>query len=106
MVAFEQFGRSAIRLMMGKPLADKPSVEAIMDDPIRNFDGRRVYARVQVYRDESGELRARSTGNQSSGVLSSMAHANGLAICPDDIGMIKAGEVARVEMLDWPDDIF
>ena len=22
------------------------------------------------------------------------------------IGMIKAGEVARVEMLDWPDDIF
>jgi molybdopterin molybdotransferase len=106
MVAFEQFGRSAIRLMMGKPLADKPSVEAIMDDPIRNFDGRRVYARVQVYRDESGELRARSTGNQSSGVLSSMARANGLAICPDDIGMIKAGEVARVEMLDWPDDIF
>ena len=106
MVAFEQFGRSAIRLMMGKPLADKPSVEAIMDDPIRNFDGRRVYARVQVYRDESGELRARSTGNQSSGVLSSMAHANGLAICPDDIGMIKVGEVARVEMLDWPDDIF
>jgi molybdopterin molybdotransferase len=106
MVAFEQFGRSAIRLMMGKPLADKPSVEAIMDDPIRNVDGRRVYARVQVYRDESGELRARSTGNQSSGVLSSMAQANGLAICPDDIGMINAGEIARVEMLDWPDDIF
>ena len=106
MVAFEQFGRSAIRLMMGKPLADKPSVEAIMDDPIRNFDGRRVYARVHVYRDEAGELRAKSTGNQSSGVLSSMAQANGLAICPDDIGMINAGEIARVEMLDWPDDIF
>ena len=106
MVAFEQFGRSAIRLMMGKPLADKPSVEAVMDDPIRNFDGRRVYARVHVYRDESGGYRAKSTGNQSSGVLSSMAQANGLAICPDDIGMINAGEIARVEMLDWPDDIF
>ncbi|MEE8046076.1 MAG: gephyrin-like molybdotransferase Glp [Dehalococcoidia bacterium] len=106
MVAFEQFGRPAIRLMMGKPQVDKPSVEAIMDDPIRNFDGRRVYARVYVYRDESGVYRARSTGNQSSGVLSSMAQANGLAICPDDIGMINAGETAKVEMLDWPDDIF
>jgi molybdopterin molybdotransferase len=106
LVAFEQFGRSAIRLMMGKPLADKPTIEAIMDDPIRNFDGRRVYARVHVYKDENGNYRAKSTGNQSSGVLSSMALANGLAICPDDIGMIDAGEIAKVEMLDWPDDIF
>jgi molybdopterin molybdotransferase len=106
MVAFEQFGRSAIRLMMGKPEAEKPSVEAIMDDPIRNHDGRRVYARVHVYRDDSGVYRARSTGNQSSGVLSSMSLANGLAICPDDIGMIGVGEITKVEMLDWPDDIF
>jgi molybdopterin molybdotransferase len=106
MVAFEQFGRPAIRLMMGKPQVEKPSVEAIMDDPIQNHDGRRVYARVHVYRDDSGVYRAKSTGNQSSGVLSSMAQANGLAICPDDIGMINAGEIAKVEMLDWPDDIF
>ncbi len=106
MVAFEQFGRPAIRLMMGKPMTEKPTIEAIMDDPIHNHDGRRVYARVHAYRDENGVYRARSTGNQSSGVLSSMALANGLAICPDDIGMIDAGETARVEMLDWPDDIF
>jgi len=38
--------------------------------------------------------------------LSSMAIANGLAICPDDIGMIDVDEIAKVEMLDWPDDIF
>jgi molybdopterin molybdotransferase len=106
MVAFEQFGRPALRLMLGKPLADKPTIEAIMDDPIRNHDGRRVYARVHAYRDVNGGYRAKLTGNQSSGVLSSMALANGLAICPDDIGMIDVGEIARVEMLDWPDDIF
>ena len=106
MVAFEQFGRSAIRLMMGKPEASKPTIEAVMDDPIRNHDGRRVYARVHVYLDDNGEYRAKSTGNQSSGALSSMARANGLAICPDDIAIIDVGEIARVEMLDWPDDIF
>lgn len=106
MVAFEQFGRPALRLMLGKPLADKPTIEAIMDDPIRNHDGRRVYARVHAYRDGNGVYRAKLTGNQSSGVLSSMALANGLAICPDDIGMIDVDEIAIVEMLDWPDDIF
>jgi len=106
MVAFEQFGRPALRLMMGKVQAEKPSVEAVMDDAIHNYDGRRVYARVHAYRDASGVYHARLAGNQSSGVLSSMAKANGLAICPDDIAMIDVGEIARVEMLDWPDDIF
>ena len=106
MVAFEQFGRPALRLMMGKVQAEKPSIEAVMDDPIHNYDGRRVYARVHAYRDDAGVYHARLAGNQSSGVLTSMAHANGLAICPDDVAMIGAGEIARVEMLDWPDDIF
>ncbi|MCH7969991.1 MAG: molybdopterin molybdotransferase MoeA [Chloroflexi bacterium] len=106
MVAFEQFGRPALRLMMGKVPAEKPSIEAVMDDPIHNYDGRRVYARVHAYRDEAGVYHARLAGNQSSGVLTSMAQANGLAICPDDVAMIGAGEIARVEMLDWPDDIF
>ena len=106
MVAFEQFGRPAMRLMMGKPQVEKPSIDALMDDRINNYDGRRVYARVHVYVDDTGAYRAKLTGNQSSGALSSMAMANGLAICPDDIGMIDVDEIAKVEMLDWPDDIF
>ncbi len=106
MVAFEQFGRPALRLMMGKVMAEKPSIEAVMDDTIHNHDGRRVYARVHAYRNAEGVYHAKLAGNQSSGVLTSMAHANGLAICPDDIAMIGVGEIARVELLDWPDDIF
>ena len=95
-----------MRLMMGKPQVEKPSIDALMDDPINNYDGRRVYARVHVYVNDAGAYRAKLTGNQSSGALSSMAMANGLAICPDDIGMIDVDEIAKVEMLDWPDDIF
>ncbi len=106
MVAFEQFGRPAIHLMMGRSELQKPSIEAILDDPVNNFDGRRVYARVVVYRAESGELRARSTGTQSSGALTSMSAANGLAICPDDVAKIEAGETVTVEMLDWPEAVF
>lgn len=105
LVAFEQFARPAIRKMMGKELTPRPTVQAILDDPVNNYDGRRVYARVVVYR-ENGEYRARLTGNQSSGVLTSMARANGLAICPDDRSRLEAGETATVQMLDWPEDVF
>jgi molybdopterin molybdotransferase len=106
MVAFEQFGRPAIHMMLGRAPMPKPTVRAVLDDAVRNFDGRRVYARVVVYVADDGTIHARSTGNQSSGALKSMALANGLAICPDDVAKIDAGETATVEMLDWPEDVF
>ena len=106
MVAFEQFGRPAIHMMAGRADLPKPVVQAVLDDPVNNYDGRRVYARVVVYEAEDGTLRARSTGTQSSGALTSMAAANGLAICPDDVARIEAGELVTVEMLDWPEDVF
>jgi molybdopterin molybdotransferase len=105
LVAFEQFARPAIRLMLGLPVLDKPTVEAVLDDPVVNHDGRRVYARVVVYVGDDGEYRARSTGSQSSNVLTSMVAANGLAICPDDVARKEPGETVTVQMLDWPDDI-
>ena len=103
-VAFEQLGKHAIRKMMGKPQLPNPTVTATLDDPVYNHDGRRVYARVQVSSTPGGELRATSAGNQSSGAMTSMARANGLAVCPDDVATIPAGETVTVEMLGWPDD--
>ena len=103
-VAFEQFGRPAIRKMMGKPPVPKSTVTATLTDPIYNHDGRRVYARVRVYAIADGTLRAVPAPNQSSGAMTSMARANGLAVCPDDVASIPAGHPVRVEMLDWPDD--
>lgn len=103
-VAFEQFGRPAIRKMMGKPTVAKPTVTATLVDPIHNHDGRRVYARARVYVAEDGTLRAAPSPNQSSGAMTSMARANGLAICPHDIASIPAGHPVQVEMLEWPDD--
>ena len=105
MVAFEQFGRAAIHKMMGKTPLPKPSVQATLDEPIYNTDGRRVYARA-VIRKENGAYRARLTGNQSSNLLTSMSGANGLAVCPEDLPMMDAGATVEVLMLDWPEDVF
>jgi molybdopterin biosynthesis enzyme len=106
-VAFELFARPAICLMMGKPASDKPTIQATLDDRIVNSDGRRVFARVVAYRDgDGGGYRARLAGSQGSGVLTTMAEANGLAVCPEGIAALEPGDIAAVQMLDWPDDVF
>ena len=104
-VAFEQFGRAAIRRMLGKPDAPKPTVTAVLDEPIHNGDNRRVYARA-VIRRENGVYRASLTGDQGSNLLTSMARANGLAVCPEDIPVKQAGETVQVQMLDWTEETF
>ena len=105
MVAFEQFGRAAIHKMMGKSGLLKPRIQAILDEPIYNTDGRRVYARAVITK-ENGDYHAKLTGNQSSNLLTSMAGANGLAICPEDLRAKEAGETVEVQMLDWPEEVF
>ena len=104
LVAFEQFGRAAIHKMMGKKADAKTTIKAVLDEPIYNTDGRRVYARAVVTR-RNDVYHARLTGHQSSNLLTSMVRANGLAICPEDVPKKDAGEVVEVQMLDWPEDI-
>ena len=105
LVAFEQFGRPAIQKMMGKAAFPKPTVKAVLDEPIYNTDGRRVYARAIVTK-RNGRYHARLTGHQGSNLLTSMARSNGLAICPEDLPRKDAGEVVDVQMLDWPEEVF
>ena len=102
LVAFEQFGRPALRKMMGLLNHDRPRVQAILEDSIVNSDGRRHYARVIVTK-RAGICYARLTGDQSSNILTSMSQANGLAICPEDTPQKEIGETVDVQMLEWPE---
>jgi molybdopterin molybdotransferase len=103
MVTFEQFARPAILKMMGKRNFAKPSIQAIIEDDVGNTDGRRVFARVIVTK-HAGKYHARPTGPQGSGILTSMARANGLAVIPEKTEGVKAGDVVQVQMLDWSED--
>ena len=103
LVAFEQFCRPAILKMLGRTHFAKPMVRAVLRDPIINTDGRRVYARA-IVTQEDGRYRASLTGPQGSNLLTSMARANGLAICPEDIDEMPAGAEVDVQMLDWPEE--
>ena len=105
LVGFEQIGRPAILKMMGKARLARPTLRATLEEPIHNFDGRRVYARAVVTRRD-GAYYARLTGHQNSNILTSMARANGLAVCPEDVAVKQAGEEVEVQMIDWPEDVF
>ena len=99
MITFELFARPAILKMMGKPVTQKPTVEAISESYIKNTDGRRVFARA-IVRKEGGKYYASTTGPQGSGILTSMSQANALAIVPEDIAAIKEGDIVKAIMLD------
>ncbi len=100
MVSFEQFARPAILTMLGRTDLAKPTIQATLDQPLTN-SGRRGFIRVVVERKEDG-YHAHTTGEQGSGVLTSMAKANGLAIVPEGVRFLEAGASLRVQMLDWP----
>jgi len=103
MITFEQFARPAILKMMGKKILAKPATRAIIEDDVVNTDGRRLFARVSVTR-RGGRYHASVTGPQGSGILTSMASANGLVVIPESSKGVKAGDMVEVQMLDWGEE--
>jgi molybdopterin molybdotransferase len=104
MVNFELFVRPAILKMMGHKKLSKPTVRAVVEDALENTDGRRVFTRVMVEK-RGGNYFARLTGPQGSGILTSMALANGLAIVPEGKPLVEPGDEVEVMMLDWSEDV-
>ena len=104
MVAFEMFARPAIRAMLGRQRLARPVVEGTLTGPIRNTDGRRVFARVEVER-QNGVFYANPTGPQGSNILTSMSRANGWPSARRDLPVKEAGERVSIIMLDWNEEV-
>jgi molybdopterin molybdotransferase len=103
MVTFELFGRPAMQKMMGRPVRERPYIRATTRDRIRMTDERRFFARCVVTREGDGWI-ASLAGSQGSGVLTTMARGNGLAVIPEGSPDVQPGEQVNVLMLDWEHD--
>jgi len=99
MVSFEAFVRPALAKMLGWIDWQRPVVEATLMDTIPHKDERRHYVRVRLTWVD-GEYRAYLTGEQGSGILSSMVEADGLAIIPELWERVHAGTSVEVILLD------
>jgi molybdopterin molybdotransferase len=99
MVTFELFVRPLLLRLGGHRVLSRPVLRAELEETLRKKPGRTHYVRVTLSRE--GEcFRARSTGNQSSGVLRSMVRADGLLVFPAAASELAAGASAEVILLD------
>jgi molybdopterin molybdotransferase len=99
MVCFEEFVIPALRCMMGNPRLFRRTVMARLAHPVKFRPGRTEFIRVQLARDAAGYI-ASSTGTQSSGMLLSMARADGLMVVPGDCTGLAEGDQVTVQLLD------
>lgn len=99
MVCVEEFVVPALRRMMGNSRLYRRTVPARLAHDVKFRPGRTEFIRVQLAHDDNGYL-ASATGTQSSGVLLSMAKADGLLVVPSDSTGLTAGERVTVQLLD------
>ena len=100
MVTFLAFVRPALLRMMGSSAQPVPLLRAKCLEPLRKKAGRTEYQRGFVSRAPDGTLQVRTTGNQGSGVLSSMVQGNGLIVLHHAQGNVAVGDEVDVMMFE------
>ena len=100
MVTFLAFVRPALQRLMGAEATPPVLLQAKSGEAMRKKPGRTEYQRGTVTREADGTLVARTTGNQGSGVLSSMVQANGLIVLRHEQGNVAVGDAVEVMLFD------
>lgn len=98
-VSFEEFVRPALRKMMGHRALYRPVVRARLTEKLTKRAGRVHFVRVSL-ETRDAELFATPTGNQSSGILTSMIRGNGLAVIAAESEILEVGSQVDVQILD------
>jgi len=100
MVTFLAFVRPALLRMMGARPEPPVLLRAQSSQAIPKKPGRTEYQRGIVSTQPDGRLRVCTTGNQGSGVLSSMVQANGLIVLGHAQGDVAVGDEVSVMMFE------
>lgn len=98
MVTFEQLVRPAMMKMGGHRVYGRPVVQAVFREKFSKRPDRRHFLRGILWR-ERDVLVVRTTGDQGSGILTSMVKANGLIDVPEDVERLNPGDIVNVQVL-------
>ncbi len=99
MVCFEQFVAPALRRMMGHERLFRRTMAARLTHNVKHQPGRTEFVRVTLAKEASGYA-ATSTGAQGSGMLLSMARADGLLVIPAQSTGLAADSMVTVQLLE------
>ena len=101
MVTFYQFVRDALLVLQGRTdVTPVPTFRATLAAPIRKAPGRTEFQRGILTPAPGGGYEVRTTGDQGSGILSSMSQANCFIVLGTDTGNVAAGEWVDVQLLE------
>jgi molybdopterin molybdotransferase len=101
MVTFYEFVRDALLILQGRAnVAPLPMFRATLAAPIRKAPGRTEFQRGILSPDAAGAWQVRTTGDQGSGILSSMSQANCFIVLPAETGNVDAGTQVDVQPLE------
>src|SRR5437763_9227351 len=101
MVTFYEFVRDALLILQGqRDIRPPPTFKVPLSAPIKKVPGRTEFQRGILAPDGAGGWSVRTTGDQGSGILSSMSQANCFIVLPSETGNIAAGELVDVQLLE------
>ena len=100
MVTFYQFVRSALATLQGRTdYALPPMVKATVMNKIKKMPGRTEFQRGVLTITANG-VEVKTTGDQGSGILSSMTQANCFVVLATDVGGVEPGTIVDVQMFE------
>ena len=101
MVTFYEFVQDALRVLQGqRDVVPLPTFKVPLSAPIRKVPGRTEFQRGILASDGEGRFTVCTTGDQGSGVLSSMSRANCFIVLPAETGNCAVGDLVDVQLLE------
>jgi molybdopterin molybdotransferase len=101
MVTFYEFVRDALLVLQGqRDIQPLPTFKVPLAAAVRKAPGRTEFQRGILSPDGAGGWTVRTTGDQGSGILSSMSQANCFIVLGSDTGNVAAGELVEVQLLE------
>ncbi len=99
-VTFYQFVRSALATLQGRSdYALPPTVKATLTNNVKKMPGRTEFQRGVLTIGPNG-CEVKTTGDQGSGILSSMTQANCFVVLGTDVGNVAVGTMVDVQMFE------
>lgn len=99
-VCFEVYVRPALRRMQGWTNLSRPAVQARVDRAWYSPRGRREFVRVRLSGSPQKGYVAKVMGTPESLWLSALADSNALAVVPEDVTNVRAGDALQCLVLD------
>lgn len=97
MVTFYQFVQPAVQVLAGGSWVPPMTVQAICTSALRKRKGRFEFQRGILSQDENGQLNVTKTGEQGSGLLTSMSQANCFILLSSDREAVEPGEMVAAQ---------